>query len=218
MNRERAETHLRFVAEAELRRATAPRRDGAAMPPALPGAERDAVVPRRSAVAAALYDLPIRQREVIALRYYGNLSEAETATVMRITRGAVHAFTAHGMSALRAALETGTSSRVARVAQAAHVATGPDPYARLTVVTLMGADVSEFRHRILMQRPASPFVISNAVRATWLGAGTQPSGARSNRRGWRSVRLRWQIRADRHVLCPFLPRIVRCVRPLPDIR
>jgi hypothetical protein len=35
------------------------------------------------------------------------------------------------------------------------------------------ADVSEFRHRILMQRPASPFVISNAVRGTWLGAGTR---------------------------------------------
>ena len=38
------------------------------------------------------------------------------------------------------------------------------------------ADVSEFRHRILMQRPASPFMISNAVRGTWLGAGTPPSG------------------------------------------
>jgi hypothetical protein len=34
------------------------------------------------------------------------------------------------------------------------------------------ADVSEFRHRILMQRPASLFVISKAVRGTWLGAGT----------------------------------------------
>ena len=36
------------------------------------------------------------------------------------------------------------------------------------------ADVSEFRHRILMQRPASPFVISNAMRGTWLGADTHP--------------------------------------------
>jgi Sigma-70, region 4 len=116
VNRERAETHLRFVAEAELRRATTPRRDDAAMPPATPGAERGAVVLRRSTVAAALYDLPIRQREVLALQYYGNLSEDETAAALHITRGAVHAFTAHGMSALRAALETGASSRVARVA------------------------------------------------------------------------------------------------------
>ena len=38
----------------------------------------------------------------------------------------------------------------------------------------MVADVSEFRHRLLMQRPASPFVISKAVRGTWLGAGTHP--------------------------------------------
>jgi hypothetical protein len=41
--------------------------------------------------------------------------------------------------------------------------------------------VSEFRHRILMQRAASPFVISNAVRGTWLGAGTPPSGGPDRR-------------------------------------
>ena len=67
MNRERAEAHLRLVAEAELRRATTPPRDGAAMPAALPGAERRPVVLRRSDVAAALYDLPSRQREALAL-------------------------------------------------------------------------------------------------------------------------------------------------------
>ena len=58
VNRERAETYLRLVAEAELRRATTPPRDGAAMPPDMPGAERRPVVLRRSDVAAALYDLP----------------------------------------------------------------------------------------------------------------------------------------------------------------
>ena len=83
----------------------------------VPGAERGAVVLRASVVAAALYDLPRYQRDVIALQYYGNLSEAETAAALRITRGAVHAFAASGMSALRAALETGTSSRVAQVAR-----------------------------------------------------------------------------------------------------
>jgi len=45
---------------------------------------------------------------------------------------------------------------------------------RYACPTLAHADVSEFRHRILMQRPASPFVISNAVRGTWLGAGIPP--------------------------------------------
>ena len=116
MNREHAETHLRLVAEAELCRATTPPRDGAATPD-MPGAERGAVVLRASAVAAAMYDLPRYQRDVIALQYYGNLSEAETAAALRISRGAVHSHTAHGMSALRAGLQTGTSSRVAQVAR-----------------------------------------------------------------------------------------------------
>jgi len=59
----------------------------------MPGAEPGArVVRQRSAVAAALYDLPIRLREVLALQYYAGLSEAETASALHITRGAVHAF------------------------------------------------------------------------------------------------------------------------------
>jgi hypothetical protein len=117
VNRERAETHLRLVAEAELCRAMAPPWDGAATPPDMPGAERGALVVRqRSAVAAALYDLPRCQREVIALQYYGNLSEAQTAATVGLSRRVVHGFTAHGISALQAALQAGTS-RVARVAQ-----------------------------------------------------------------------------------------------------
>jgi DNA-directed RNA polymerase specialized sigma24 family protein len=39
------------------------------------------------------------------LRYYADLSEAEIATAMGISRGAVKSHTARGMSALRAALE-----------------------------------------------------------------------------------------------------------------
>ena len=118
MNRERAESYLRAVAEAELRRATAPPRDGAATPSDLPAAGRGAFVLRqRSAVAAALYDLPRRQREVIALQYYGNLSETEAAATVGLSRGAVHSHSAHGISALQTALQTGTSSRVAQVAQ-----------------------------------------------------------------------------------------------------
>jgi hypothetical protein len=86
----------------------------------MPGGERGALVLRqRSAVAAALYDLPRRPREVIALQFYGNLSEAETAATVGLSRGAVQSHTAHGMSALLAGLETGTS----RVARAAHVLT-----------------------------------------------------------------------------------------------
>ena len=57
VNRERAETHLRLVAEAELRRATTPPRDGLLRPPDMPGAQRRAVVLRRSDVVAALSEV-----------------------------------------------------------------------------------------------------------------------------------------------------------------
>ena len=62
-------------------------------------------------------------------------------------------------------------------------ATRSDPSCLLTPLALMGADVSEFRLCILMQRSAFPFVISNVVRYTWLSTGTHPSGcARSPNR------------------------------------
>jgi len=74
--------------------------------PDMPSAEHGAFVSlERSAVVAALRDLPGRQREAIVLRYYADLSEAEIATAMGISRGAVKSHTARGMSSLRAALE-----------------------------------------------------------------------------------------------------------------
>jgi len=63
------------------------------------------VLLERSAVVAALRDLPGRQREAIVLRYYADLSEAQIATAMGISRGAVKSHTSRGMAALRAALE-----------------------------------------------------------------------------------------------------------------
>ena len=75
-------------------------------PPDMPSAEHGALVLlERSAVIAALRGLPDRQREAIVLRYYADLSEAEIATAMGISRGAVKSHTARGMTALRAALE-----------------------------------------------------------------------------------------------------------------
>ncbi len=74
--------------------------------PDMPSAEHGAFVSlERSAVVAALRDLPGRQREAIVLRYYADLSEAQIATAMGISRGAVKSHTARGMSSLRAALE-----------------------------------------------------------------------------------------------------------------
>ena len=74
--------------------------------PDMPSAEHGAMtLLERSAVIAALRDLPERQREAIVLRYYADLSEAEIAAAMRISRGAVKSHTARGMATLRTTLE-----------------------------------------------------------------------------------------------------------------
>jgi RNA polymerase sigma-70 factor (sigma-E family) len=62
----------------------------------------------RLAVIAALRRLPDRQREALVLRYYGDLSEAQIAAAMGISRGAVKSHTARGMSALKPLLEQET--------------------------------------------------------------------------------------------------------------
>jgi len=75
-----------------------------------PSAEAGAItLLERSAVISALRGLPDRQREAIVLRYYADLSEAEIAATMGISRGAVKSHTARGMTALRSVLEQETS-------------------------------------------------------------------------------------------------------------
>ena len=77
-----------------------------AAPPDMPSAEHGAfALLERSAVVAALRNLPGRQREAIVLRYYADLSEADIAATMGISRGAVKSHTARAMSSLKAALE-----------------------------------------------------------------------------------------------------------------
>ena len=74
--------------------------------PDMPSAEHGAMaLLERSAVIAALRGLPERQREAIVLRYYADLSEADIAAAMRISRGAVKSHTARAMAALKAVLE-----------------------------------------------------------------------------------------------------------------
>jgi RNA polymerase sigma-70 factor (sigma-E family) len=77
--------------------------------PDMPSAEQGALgLLERSAVVAALRELPPRQREALVLRYYGDLSEAQIALTMGISRGAVKSHTARAISALREVLEMGT--------------------------------------------------------------------------------------------------------------
>ncbi len=59
---------------------------------------------RRESVLDALAELPRRQREVIALRYYVDLSEADIAETLGISRGAVKSHASRGAAALREAL------------------------------------------------------------------------------------------------------------------
>jgi RNA polymerase sigma-70 factor (sigma-E family) len=59
----------------------------------------------RSAVVSALRLLPERQREAVVLRYYADLSEADIAKAMGISRGAVKSHTARAMAALKSSLE-----------------------------------------------------------------------------------------------------------------
>lgn len=78
-------------------------------PPVLPhgpGADEDALVSeRRTAVLDAMRGLPDRQREVLALRYYLDLSEAEIADTLGISRGAVKSHASRGVAALRSVME-----------------------------------------------------------------------------------------------------------------
>ncbi len=61
----------------------------------------------RRSVIAAVRTLPERQREAIALRYFADLSEADTAATMGISRGAVKSHTFRGIAALRELMEVG---------------------------------------------------------------------------------------------------------------
>ena len=75
-------------------------------PPDMPSAEQGAIaLLERSAVIAALRALSPRQREALVLRYYGDLSEAQIASTMEISTGAVKSHIARAMSALHSVLE-----------------------------------------------------------------------------------------------------------------
>jgi RNA polymerase sigma factor (sigma-70 family) len=58
-------------------------------------------VARRRAVLDALGQLPDRQREVLVLRHYLELSEAEIADALGIARGSVKSHASRGSAALR---------------------------------------------------------------------------------------------------------------------
>lgn len=60
---------------------------------------------QRDQMLAALDGLSDRQREVLVLRYYLDLSESDIATTLRISRGAVKSHSSRGIAALRTTWE-----------------------------------------------------------------------------------------------------------------
>ena len=60
---------------------------------------------RRDDVLAAVARLSRRQREVLVLRHWLDLSEADIAAVLRISRGSVKTHSSRGLDALRTSLE-----------------------------------------------------------------------------------------------------------------
>jgi len=73
--------------------------------PIVPSSDEAADVDRREAVLEAMRALPERQREVLALRYYLDLSEADIADTLGISRGAVKSHASRGSATLRTLLE-----------------------------------------------------------------------------------------------------------------
>jgi RNA polymerase sigma factor (sigma-70 family) len=58
-------------------------------------------------VMEAVQALPTRQREVLTLRYWADLSEAEIARTLGVTRGTVKSTASRGMQAVTARLRAG---------------------------------------------------------------------------------------------------------------
>jgi RNA polymerase sigma-70 factor (sigma-E family) len=86
------------------RRATADRHDARLAPPDAVADQADATLARGELVAALLR-LPARQRAVIAVRFYLDLSEADTAALLGMRPGTVKSQTSRGLQRLRQLLE-----------------------------------------------------------------------------------------------------------------
>ena len=68
-------------------------------------------IDERVVLLAALRRLPVEQRQVLVLRFYEQLSEAETAHALGIAAGTVKSRSARGLQALRQAGVTAVTSR-----------------------------------------------------------------------------------------------------------
>jgi len=93
-------------ARSHLRHRAVVNRQPVSQPSQVNSAETEALVQiEHEQVLSVLSELPDRQREVLILRYYGQLSEAEIADTLGISRGAVKSHNFRGLRSLRTAFE-----------------------------------------------------------------------------------------------------------------
>jgi RNA polymerase sigma-70 factor (sigma-E family) len=67
----------------------------------LPPPTQEPDIPTRQTARAALLGLPVRQRTAIVLRFYVDLSEAQTADLMGCRKGTVKSLVSQGLAKLR---------------------------------------------------------------------------------------------------------------------
>jgi RNA polymerase sigma-70 factor (sigma-E family) len=87
----------------ELRRRGRQRRRRPSSDEALTPSSESTVVSRdeHRRVLAAVQGLPKRQREVLVLRYWQNMSEADIAVILRISKGSVKSAASRGVGAVK---------------------------------------------------------------------------------------------------------------------
>lgn len=102
---------------------------------AVPGTDAVAEVDLRDALVRLLVQLPPRQRAVIVLRYWEQLSEAETAALLGCSAGTVKSATSRALQRLRDLVESWPDAEVAppRATQC-EPAPGAGPTAQIKLV------------------------------------------------------------------------------------
>jgi RNA polymerase sigma-70 factor, ECF subfamily len=95
--------------------------------PEQPGPDRHEEAVERDALWQHVRTLPTRQRAVLVLRFYEDLSEAQTADLLDISVGTVKSQTARALATLRRRLGTSEEGLATTAAASAAPATAPPP-------------------------------------------------------------------------------------------
>ena len=78
--------------------------------PEVASADRTGLVDEQDALWRLVRELPPRQRAVLVLRFYEDLSEADTARTLGLSVGTVKSHTSRALATLRAALQTSSEA------------------------------------------------------------------------------------------------------------